>query len=183
MIENKLSSIENGFNVFIVSSVISKIMASNKSSANKSNCCLVTIGLVSFLFAFVFGLASIFGFFILPNLINNRLIESMILAPDSPSYNTWKKPDIPIYTYYYLFNITNVDQLYATEDKPLGEKPFLQEIGPYVFRQILEKINVTFNDEMNTVQYREVKRWILDPVKTKAPLDAEIFHVNVPLVV
>lgn len=179
MIENKLNSIENSFNVIIVPSVIAKIMASNKSAnTTRCKCCLLTTSLITLLIAFVFALASIFGFLFLPQLINNSIIQWMILSPNNNNRTEiWKKPNIPIYTYYYLFNITNVDQIGP------NVKPFLQEVGPYVFRQEIEKINITFNDEENTVQYRQVKRWILDPVKTEAPLDAEIYHINVPLVV
>lgn len=65
-----------------------------------------------------------------------------------------------------------------------GSRPQLQEVGPYVFREEREKVNVTFSDDGNKVAYNQVRRWFFDPeMSGNCSLDDEVYHLNVPLIV
>ncbi|KAI7688116.1 hypothetical protein SSS_04311 [Sarcoptes scabiei] len=128
-------------------------------------------------FAILFGILSLFSLLCLPDFIEKQLISTFILGPKSSTFSGWQKPNIPIYNYYYLFNITNADEIFRD-----GAKPDLQQLGPYVYRQSMEKTNISWNFANNTVQYRQVKSWFFDPTKSNGSLDDEIVHLNVPLI-
>ncbi|XP_075680085.1 protein croquemort-like isoform X3 [Dermatophagoides pteronyssinus] len=121
-------------------------------------------------------IAALISHFYLPNVLETKIIDEFILDPESSSYTGWQKSNIPIYSYYYFFNITNANDLF----KP-GVKPILKEIGPYVFELNFEKVNISWNFENGTVEYRQIKTWQPVPSKSNGSLDDEIFHINVPL--
>ena len=65
-----------------------------------------------------------------------------------------------------------------------GSGPSLQEIGPYVFREEREKVNVTFSDDGNKVGYNQVRTWFFEPqMSANLSLDYAVYHLNVPLIV
>lgn len=123
-------------------------------------------------------IAALISHFYLPNVLETKIIDEFILDPESSSYTGWQKSNIPIYSYYYFFNITNANDLF----KP-GVKPILKEIGPYVFELNFEKVNISWNFENGTVEYRQIKTWQPVPSKSNGSLDDEIVHINVPLLV
>ncbi|KAI2804845.1 hypothetical protein BLOT_003833 [Blomia tropicalis] len=121
------------------------------------------------------GVLALVNQYLSPHWIGNVILDKVALGPNSSSYGDWQKSNIPIYTKFYLFNITNPDQMLK------GKKPVLEEIGPYVFRHEFEKIDINWNQENDTVEYRQIKRWIFEPSMTERSLDDEIYHANVPL--
>ncbi|XP_046913295.2 protein croquemort [Dermatophagoides farinae] len=127
-------------------------------------------------FGIIFTVATLFSHFYLPSALENAIVEEFMLNPESSSYQGWQKSNIPIYSSYYFFNITNPDELFKE-----GAKPRLQEIGPYVFQLNFEKVNISWNFDNGTVEYRQVKTWTPVPSKSIGSLDDEIVHVNVPL--
>lgn len=65
------------------------------------------------------------------NFYNFRLFlfQNLKLKDGSLSFHYWQKPGVIRLTKVYIFNVTNPDNfLYQ------GEKPKLQEIGPFVYR-------------------------------------------------
>ncbi|EFN79581.1 scavenger receptor class B member 1 [Harpegnathos saltator] len=63
------------------------------------------------------------------------------MRPNSFLFRIWQKPPVDIYINVYIFNITNPVEFLSGK-----EKLKVQEIGPYVYQEILENNNVTFND-------------------------------------
>ncbi|OTF81154.1 replication factor C subunit 5-like protein [Euroglyphus maynei] len=120
--------------------------------------------------------AALISHFYLPIALEKAIIDEFMLNPESSSYPGWQKSNIPIYSHYYFFNITNAQDLF----KP-GVKPVLEEVGPYVFQLSFEKVNISWNFDNGTVEYRQVKTWIPVPSKSNGSLDDEIVHINVPL--
>ncbi|XP_041970345.1 scavenger receptor class B member 1-like isoform X2 [Aricia agestis] len=66
----------------------------------------------------------------------------IVLGDGGEIYELWRKPDVNLYTKVYLFNVTNADDYMAGRDSKLK----LAEVGPYVYRELLEHSNVTFNE-------------------------------------
>lgn len=72
----------------------------------------------------------------------------MTLRTGSLLYNMWLKPPIEVFITVYMLNVTNIDAFM----KGLDTKLKINEVGPYVYQEILEHHNITFNAN-NTVTY------------------------------
>ena len=66
----------------------------------------------------------------------------------------WKDLPVPLTASFYLFHISNANDVYNK-----GAKPMLVEKGPYVFQEFHHKIDEVWN-ENGTVTYKQIKRWI-----------------------
>ncbi|CAH0712826.1 unnamed protein product, partial [Brenthis ino] len=66
----------------------------------------------------------------------------VILSNQGEIYDMWRKPEVKLYTRVFLFNVTNSEEYMSGKDSKIK----LKEIGPYVYREVLEHSNVTFND-------------------------------------
>jgi scavenger receptor class B, member 1 len=81
---------------------------------------------------------------------------------------------VPLYLDVYFFNWTN------SEDFPDDPKtPNLQEIGPYRFREVRDKKNITFNDHNSTVSYRSMSTFFFDEEGSNGTLDDVITQLNI----
>lgn len=65
----------------------------------------------------------------------------VIFSPGGETFELWRKPPVDLYLRVWLFNVTNKEAFMAGK-----EKLRVQETGPYVYRELLEHTNVTFND-------------------------------------
>ena len=82
-------------------------------------CCLNTFGVILIAFGTSFAI-------FWPQIFDDILSKHMQLRPDSESFEQWKKPSLPIYMDFYLFNWTNVEDFTNHSSKPI-----MQELGPY----------------------------------------------------
>ena len=57
------------------------------------------------------------------------LRDNMVLSPTSQSYPMWKDLPVPLIAKFYLFNVSNANEV--AQD---GAKPRLVEMGPYIFQ-------------------------------------------------
>lgn len=102
--------------------------------------------------------------------------KNMVITPDSYILEYWKTPPIPIYAKFYLFNITN------HEDYPWTTvKPRLQEVGPYVYQEHRDKVDLQWH-ENNTVSYRQLVSFTFESHLSIGSEDDVIFTINSPLV-
>ena len=60
--------------------------------------------------------------------------KNVKLDPSTDVYKQWLDPPIDVYMNFYLFNLKNGDDV---EKK--GAKPVFEEIGPFVFKEIVIK--------------------------------------------
>ncbi|XP_028131546.1 scavenger receptor class B member 1 [Diabrotica virgifera virgifera] len=79
------------------------------------------------------------------------ILKNLRLSDGSLSYQYWQKPGVIRLTKVYIFNVTNPDT-FLTQ----GEKPRLQEVGPFVYREEMEKVNIQFHDN-GTVSFQHKK--------------------------
>ncbi|KAF7274136.1 hypothetical protein GWI33_013180 [Rhynchophorus ferrugineus] len=79
------------------------------------------------------------------------ILKNLRLREGSLSFHYWQKPGVIRLTKVYIFNVSNPDGFLKQ-----GEKPKLQEIGPFVYREDMEKVNVKFHDN-GTVSYQHKK--------------------------
>ncbi|XP_072387578.1 lysosome membrane protein 2 [Diabrotica undecimpunctata] len=79
------------------------------------------------------------------------ILKNLRLTDGSLSYQYWQKPGVIRLTKVYIFNVTN-PETFLTQ----GEKPRLQEVGPFVYREEMEKVNIQFHDN-GTVSFQHKK--------------------------
>jgi scavenger receptor class B protein 1 len=100
-----------------------------------------------------------------------------MLKNDSPAFKIWIEPtkQSSVHRKYYLFNITNADALVSGLEK----KPNLVEMGPYVYKEKLEKKDVSFLDD-ETIRYSPVTTLTFDSALSNGSLDENVTFFNVP---
>ncbi|KAK7794068.1 hypothetical protein R5R35_001322 [Gryllus longicercus] len=64
------------------------------------------------------------------------------LSDGGEAFEVWRKPPVDLYLKVWLFNVTNADAFMNGED----EKLHFEEVGPYIYRELLEHADVHFND-------------------------------------
>ncbi|XP_048877099.1 scavenger receptor class B member 1 isoform X2 [Brienomyrus brachyistius] len=118
-------------------------MAVSKSRA------AVALG-VAGLLVLVLGIVLVF---VGPLIIDDQIIKNVEINPKNDlSYTMWKDLPVPFFMSIYFFNILNPDEILN------GEKPVVEERGPYVYREYRQKDNITFHAN-KTVSYREYRQY------------------------
>lgn len=98
----------------------------------------------------------------------------IVLDPASPIFNDWAYPPLPVYGRFYFFDIENPKGVVR------GERPKVTERGPYVYRMILDRDNITFNDN-DTVSFLVRYRYFFDESRSVGPESDTITALNAPL--
>ncbi|XP_075217805.1 scavenger receptor class B member 1-like [Lycorma delicatula] len=83
------------------------------------------------------------------NWYEEQILKALILENNSMIYDYWKEPPIKPLISVYVFNYTNVEE--AMKGK---EKPKVEEVGPYTFRETIERVNIHFHPN-GTVSFQE----------------------------
>ncbi|XP_018562646.1 scavenger receptor class B member 1-like isoform X2 [Anoplophora glabripennis] len=66
----------------------------------------------------------------------------LVFGEGGEIFELWRKPPVELYLKVYLWNVTNKEEYMSGEVDILQ----VQEVGPYVYRELLSHENVTFND-------------------------------------
>lgn len=128
-----------------------KVEETKKKVKTKWTCCQITLLTMSLLTVALS--AALFGS---SQVIFDTILKAQLeVVPGSYSYKMWHYTPVPIYLRFYLFNITNPEEFAA------GGMAVLEEVGPYVYRELHEKMNMTFNDN-DTVTYYQQRKWLWD---------------------
>lgn len=99
-------------------------------------------------------------------------MKILTFQDDGLIFNYWKKPDIDTIISIYPFNYTNIDN-------NEGAVPHVEELGPYVFRERLERVNIQFNND-GTLTYSENRTHEFDASASEGTLNDTIYTPNVP---
>nr|XP_023016491.1 protein peste-like isoform X2 [Leptinotarsa decemlineata] len=106
------------------------------------------------------------------------LKEVLKIAPDSIVFNNWRTNDPPLIMDIYIFNWTNAHQV-----KNHSVKPEFQEIGPYRFKEVKDKVNITWHNN-HTISYMHDHKYFFDAEHSVRNLSDVITTLNaVPLTI
>ncbi|XP_051267597.1 scavenger receptor class B member 1 isoform X1 [Dicentrarchus labrax] len=95
--------------------------------------------------------------FVGPIIIDDQIVKNTVIDPKNEmSYTMWKDVPVPFYMSVYFFHVLNPKEILN------GEKPMVEQKGPYVYRKRIQKDNITFHPN-NTVSYREYRRYYFEP--------------------
>lgn len=99
---------------------------------------MIIIGIITLILGIVLSSIPWLDYFILkvsPSPAQNYSIlivylisQNLRLWNDTLSYHYWQRPGVIRLTKVYIYNVTNPDGFLS------GEKPKLQEVGPFVYR-------------------------------------------------
>ncbi|XP_072939019.1 protein croquemort-like isoform X2 [Epargyreus clarus] len=89
------------------------------------------------------------------------------------SFGIWQEIPIPMYFECFLYNITNVDDILAGKKVKLR----VQQMGPYVFREKQEKVNIVWN-ENSTLTYQTRRFWYFEPERSNGSLSDMVTNIN-----
>eukprot|EP01104_Vermistella_antarctica_P017998 TRINITY_DN6538_c0_g1_i1.p1 TRINITY_DN6538_c0_g1~~TRINITY_DN6538_c0_g1_i1.p1 ORF type:complete len:578 (+),score=110.87 TRINITY_DN6538_c0_g1_i1:159-1892(+) len=147
-----------------------------------STCCFAAVGVLILLFAFVLILGGIGWPLAFERISYSGVQQQVILTSDqSEGYDAWvnntKDGDAATYMSFWMFNLTN------QEEFEQGEKPVLDELGPYVYREWNVYYNVTFLENGTKVEYKTYKYFTYDAELSADgidPLTDVVTTINVP---
>lgn len=110
-----------------------------------------------------------------PKLIEVVINKEIALREGGRTFRWWREPPVSPQLSVYIYNVTNADEFLNN-----GEKPALQELGPYVYLQHWEKVEVKFN-ENDTVSYKLRKQYVFSSELSSGSEDDLVVVPNVPM--
>ncbi|CEF66509.1 CD36 antigen family-containing protein [Strongyloides ratti] len=113
--------------------------------------------MIWFILSFIILLISIGLWVGFPFIYKAEVKENLILKENTDgSYPTstffWATPPSHTYMYFYIFNLTNGDEV-----EFMGEEPKLVEVGPFAIKEEEKKKDVQFNENQTEVYYKNYK--------------------------
>lgn len=109
-----------------------------------------------------------------PFIFGYILKSNLALSEKSKSYKMWIETPLPMFLDIYLFNWKNAAH-FAKNQKL---KPSFEEIGPFVFREVHDRVNITWNSD-GTVSYNQTRKWTLVP---ELSMDMNTLITNVDVI-
>ncbi|KAK2872218.1 hypothetical protein Q8A67_022115 [Cirrhinus molitorella] len=138
------------------------------------SCCVYGAGVLCILLliaGIVMALTQVFE-----KLLNNRIKEQVVLENGTEAFSVWQDPPPPVYMQFYFFNLTNPAEVLD------GDKPFVQQIGPYTYREYRPKEEVKFMDNGTRVAAVNPKTYVFEPKMSRGSEDDVVRTVNIPAV-
>ncbi|XP_043090315.1 lysosome membrane protein 2c isoform X2 [Puntigrus tetrazona] len=109
-------------------------------------------------------------------LINNTIKKQVVLENGTEAFSVFENPPPPVYMQFYFFNLTNPAEVLD------GDKPFVQQIGPYTYREYRPKEEVKFLDNGTRVEAVNPKTYVFEPNMSRGSEDDIVRTVNIPAV-
>ncbi|XP_046440318.1 protein peste-like [Daphnia pulex] len=113
----------------------------------------------------------------LPFLVSFIIDQQLRLTPGTIMYKFWETSPVPMYIRFYLYNVTNSEDVLRDNTT----KPIVQEIGPFTYTEVHERVNVTRLDHNYTIQFQQKRYWQYVEEMSNGSLDDPITTLNVPL--
>ncbi|KAL7638507.1 UNVERIFIED_CONTAM: hypothetical protein RMT77_011077 [Armadillidium vulgare] len=110
--------------------------------------------------------------FVFPGLFDSKINQKLIIKPGAPIMKTFEETPIPIINQFWFFNVTNVDGIIK------GEKPVLNQIGPFTYYQYRKKENIEFHDDLGTVYFQPRKFFYFKPELSAGTEDIKITTID-----
>ncbi|XP_055321325.1 scavenger receptor class B member 1 [Sitodiplosis mosellana] len=122
------------------------MLISHGAKFNNNSVAVIILGIITLIVGVLLSSIPWIDYFILKNL---RLWNNTL------SFHYWQRPGVIRLTKVYIFNVTNPDGFLN------GEKPKLVEIGPFVYREDMEKVNIKFHDNYTvTYQHKKILQFV-----------------------
>lgn len=100
------------------------------------------------------------------------------MKPGTLIYALWLFPPLDVYINVYIFNYTNVEEFMSGRATKLK----VEEVGPYVYKEVLSNHNVTLNEANNTITYTPRREYIFAPERSIGdPMVDFVRAPNIPL--
>ncbi|XP_051539823.1 scavenger receptor class B member 1-like isoform X1 [Myxocyprinus asiaticus] len=94
--------------------------------------------------------------FVGPIIIDDQIVKNVKINPKNDlSYSMWKDIPVPFFMSVYFYHVVNPEEILN------GEKPMVEQRGPYVYSENRWKDNITFHDN-NTVSYQEYRQYFFE---------------------
>ncbi|KAL3270554.1 hypothetical protein HHI36_021092 [Cryptolaemus montrouzieri] len=87
---------------------------------------------------------------------NNIIYSNLVITEGSPAFEMWRNPTPKPLVKVYIFNYTNVDRYEEGIDTKLN----VEEKGPYVYEDTMERINIKFNGSYVSYQVKRSYRFV-----------------------
>ncbi|XP_077132234.1 lysosome membrane protein 2 [Ranitomeya variabilis] len=111
------------------------------------------------------------------DMVETEVKKATVLKNGTEVFNDWVNPPPPIYMQFYFFNVTNPLEVLG------GEKPVVDEIGPYTYREYRPKENVEFLRNGTEVFAVNPKTYIFEPNKSVGDPKVDLVRtINIPIV-
>ncbi|XP_076662886.1 scavenger receptor class B member 1 [Andrena cerasifolii] len=114
-----------------------------------------------------YGLAAltsicVFVVFWFTNVFRDAILSNLELRNGTAAFQLWQRPPVGLTVKIYVFNYTNLGEFESGNASKLQ----VQEVGPYVYRETLSRVNVEMH-ENETVTYQEKRsfKWISGKVE------------------
>ncbi|XP_028830821.1 scavenger receptor class B member 1 isoform X2 [Denticeps clupeoides] len=119
------------------------------ASVSKISVGLLVAGIVTAIFGIVLV-------FVGPIIVDDQIVKNVEINPKNDlSYTMWKDIPVPFFMSVYFYHVLNPKEILK------GEKPMVEQRGPYVYSEKRQKENITFHDN-HTVSYREYRRYFFE---------------------
>ncbi|XP_004647481.1 lysosome membrane protein 2 [Octodon degus] len=106
----------------------------------------------------------------------DRAVEQrVVLRNGTEVFHSWENPPLPVYTQFYFFNVTNPEEILR------GERPLLEEVGPYTYREIRNKANIQFGDNGTTISAVSNKAYVFERNQSVGDPEVDLIRtLNIP---
>ncbi|XP_066906786.1 scavenger receptor class B member 1 isoform X1 [Halyomorpha halys] len=109
------------------------------------------------------------------SIVNLVIDKEITLREGGQVFDMWRKPPVEPIFRVYVYNVTNADDFLNR-----GDKPILDELGPFVYVETWEKVNLTFNDN-GTVTFQQQKIYKFDPDQSVGDESDMVVVPNIPM--
>nr|CAD7418555.1 unnamed protein product [Timema poppensis] len=100
---------------------------------------------------------------------------NVILKDDSAAYKRWQKTPNPLNMKFYMLNLTNPEEVRQ------GGQPILKEVGPYVYDEYRERVNIEKHED-GTISFQKKTSLFFNQEKSgDARQDDVVTIINVVL--
>ncbi|XP_010981415.3 lysosome membrane protein 2 [Camelus dromedarius] len=107
--------------------------------------------------------------------VDQTIEKNIVLRNGSETFDSWRKPPLPVYSQFYFFNVTNPEEILR------GEIPRLEEVGPYTYRELRNKADIQFGDNGTTISAVSNKAYVFERGKSVGDPKIDLLRtLNIP---
>lgn len=138
-------------------------------------CCYFTVGTLALLLlvtSVTLLVARVFQ-----KAVDQTIQKDIVLRNGSETFDSWRKPPLPVYSQFYFFNVTNPEEILQ------GEKPRLEEVGPYTYSELRDKADIQFGDNGTTISAVSNKAYVFERNQSVGDPKTDLIRtINIPAV-